>query len=204
MATMATSKTAEAKPRFFRTPALWRTWLEKNHATSEHLWVGFYKRDSGKPSITWPESVDEALCYGWIDGVRRNVDAESYTIRFTRRKIGSVWSSVNIKRVSALRDAGRMRAAGEAAFAARKANRSGIYSYEQRPAELPQQWLGKLKKNKAAWTFFSAQAPWYRRTATWWVISAKQDATRERRFAQLCDDSAAGRRIGPLRQTQGE
>jgi uncharacterized protein YdeI (YjbR/CyaY-like superfamily) len=136
--------------------------------------------------------------------VRRNVDAESYTIRFTRRKIGSVWSSVNIKRVSALRDAGRMRAAGEAAFAARKANRLGIYSYEQRPAELPQQWLGKLKKNKAAWTFFSAQAPWYRRTATWWVISAKQDATRERRFAQLCDDSAAGRRIGPLRQTQGE
>ena len=201
---MAASKTAEPKPRFFRTPALWRTWLRTNRATAEHLWVGFYKRDSGKPSITWPQSVDEALCYGWIDGVRKNVDAESYKIRFTRRKKGSVWSSVNVRRVTALRDAGRMRAAGEAAFEQRKANRSGIYSYEQRPAELPRPWLAKLKKNKAAWTFFAAQPPWYRRTATWWVISAKQDQTRERRFAQLRDDSAAGLRIGPLRQAREE
>jgi uncharacterized protein YdeI (YjbR/CyaY-like superfamily) len=191
---------AAAGITFFRAPAQWRRWLEKNHTTAVDKWVGFHKRDSGKPSLTWPESVDEALCFGWIDGVRKSIDDQRYKIRFTPRKKGSVWSTVNVRRVAALRAQGRMHPAGEAAFAARTARKSGIYSYEQRPAELIQPWLGLLKKNKVAWQFFSAQPPWYRRTAAWWVISAKREETRQRRFAQLAQDSAARRWIGPLRR----
>jgi uncharacterized protein YdeI (YjbR/CyaY-like superfamily) len=188
------------KIRFFRGPAQWSAWLEKHHAKATELWVGFYKRATGKPSMTWRESVGEALCFGWIDAVRKGIDADRYTIRFTRRKPGSVWSTVNIRRVAELRAEGRMRPAGEAAFAARKANKSGIYSYEQRPADLPAPWLGLFKKNKAAWKFFAAQPPWYRRTATWWVISAKREETRAKRFAQLARDSAAQLWIAQLRR----
>jgi uncharacterized protein YdeI (YjbR/CyaY-like superfamily) len=195
---------AEPKITFFRAPAAWRRCLEKNHAGADELWVGFYKRGSGKASITWPESVDEALCFGWIDGVRKNIDSESYKIRFTPRKERGVWSTVNVKRVEALRGEGRMRPPGEAAFARRKEHRSGIYAYEQRPADLKEPWRGLLKKNQAAWRFFEAQAPWYRRTATWWVISAKREETRRRRFEQLVEDSAAGRHVGPLRRTPAE
>ena len=195
------TKPQTPKITFFPTPAHWRKWLEKNHASAAQLLVGFYKRASTKPSMTWPESVDEALCFGWIDGVRKNIDAESYTIRFTPRRETSVWSNINARRVEALRAEGRMRPAGEAAFAARKAHKSGIYAYEQRPAELPEPWLGLLKKNKAAWKFFSAQAPWYRRTASWWVISAKREETRKNRFAQLTAESAAGRRMARWART---
>ena len=162
--------------------------------------VGFHKRHTATPSITWPESVDGALCFGWIDGVRKRIDAATYKIRFTRRKAGSVWSSINTRRVEALRTAGLMQPAGEAAFAQRRALKSGIYSYEQRLVDLPEPFLRQLKAKRSAWTFFSAQPPWYRRTATWWVISAKKEETRARRFTQLVADSARGLHIGPLRR----
>lgn len=183
---------------FFQTPAAFRAWLEAHHATARELWVGFYKKGSGEPSITWPESVDEALCFGWIDGLRKSIDGKSYTIRFTPRKPGSVWSAVNIKRVQVLVDAGRMRPAGLAAFQARRENKSGIYSYEQRRDELEEPYAGLLRKNKAAWAFFQAQPPSYRKAAGWWVVSAKKEETRLKRLQQLIEDSADGRTIPPL------
>jgi uncharacterized protein YdeI (YjbR/CyaY-like superfamily) len=198
---VAGANDAAAKVRFFRAAAQWRKWLESHHSTAPELWVGFYKRASGTPSMTWPESVDEALCLGWIDGVRKRIDDERYKIRFTPRKQSSVWSSVNVRRVEALREQGRMCPTGEAAFAARKAHKSGIYAYEQRPVELTEPWLGLLRRNKSAWTFFVAQPPWYRRTASWWVISAKREETQRKRFARLAEESAARRWIGPLRRT---
>ena len=170
---------------FFRTPSDLRAWFEKHHATRDELHVGFYKKGSGKPSITWPESVDEALCFGWIDGVRRSVDDRSYQIRFTPRKASSTWSAVNIKKVQALADQGRMRPAGLKAFAARKENKSGIYAYEQRSAHLEAPYESVLKRNKAAWTFFQAQSPSYKKTASWHVNSAKSEATRLARLEKL-------------------
>jgi uncharacterized protein YdeI (YjbR/CyaY-like superfamily) len=187
------------RPRFFATPAKWREWLQRHHATAAELWVGFHKRGSGRPSITWPESVDEALCYGWIDGVRKRLDETRYVIRFTPRRKGSVWSSVNLARVRELTRAGLMRPAGLAAHEGRTAAKSGIYSYEQRKtAKLPAVMERRLRGNRKAWTFFKQQAPWYRRVATWWIVSAKREATRERRLAALIEDSAAGRTIKPL------
>jgi uncharacterized protein YdeI (YjbR/CyaY-like superfamily) len=183
---------------FFKRPADLRRWFKANHASAAELWVGFYKQDSGKASITWPESVDEALCVGWIDGIRKRVDEDCYTIRFTPRKARSIWSVVNIRRVQALIDEGRMRPAGRKAFEARRENRSGIYSYEQRPADLPEPYAGMLRKNGAALKFFSAQPAWYRRAATWWVISAKKEETRLKRLARLIADSADARTIEPL------
>jgi uncharacterized protein YdeI (YjbR/CyaY-like superfamily) len=182
-------------PTFFPTPADFRRWLKAHHATETELLVGFYKTDSGKPSITWPESVDQALCFGWIDGLRKRVDDESYTIRFTPRKPTSTWSAVNIKRVEELTQLGLMQPAGLKAFEARKENRSGIYSYEQRSADLPAEYEKALKKNKAAWTFFQAQPASYRKAAVWWVVSAKQDATRLKRLDQLIDLSAHAQQI---------
>jgi uncharacterized protein YdeI (YjbR/CyaY-like superfamily) len=184
------------EPTFFRSPADFRKWLEKHHATARELWVGFYKKGSGEPSITWPESVDEALCFGWIDGLRKGVDGRSYKIRFTPRKTVSVWSAVNIKRVAALTDEGRMRPAGLKAFEARKENKSGIYSYEQRRAALEEPYAGILRKNGAARAFFEAQPPSYRKAAGWWVVSAKKEETRLKRLEQLIADSANGRRLG--------
>lgn len=183
------------KPTFFRTPSAFRTWLETHHARSGELWVGYRKKDSGKPSITWPESVDEALCYGWIDGIRKRIDDISYMIRFTPRRAGSVWSSVNIARAQALIDERRMRPAGLEAFAARTENRSGIYSYEQRPEDLPEPYARLLKKQRVAWTFFQAQPPSYRRAATWWIVSAKKDDTRLKRVEKLAACSAQGLRV---------
>jgi uncharacterized protein YdeI (YjbR/CyaY-like superfamily) len=182
-------------PIFFETPADFRAWLAANHATAEFLWVGFYKRGSGRPSITWPESVDEALCYGWIDGVRKGLDAESYTIRFTRRKPGSVWSNVNVGRVRALTDLGRMWPAGLAAFEARKEDRSGIYSHEQGDIDLPEPYQGLLRENAAAWEFFENQPPSYRKAATWWVASAKQEKTRLTRLEKLIAHSTRAERV---------
>jgi uncharacterized protein YdeI (YjbR/CyaY-like superfamily) len=186
-------------PTFFATPAAWRAWLARHHATAAELWVGFYKRGSGRPSITWPESVDQALCYGWIDGVRRSLGPESYAIRFTPRRPGSTWSKVNLQRVGELEALGLMQPAGQAAHAARTAAKSGIYAYEQRDqARLTPEQEREFKRNRKAWAYFQAEAPWYRRTATYWVISAKRAETRAKRLATLIADSVAGRRIGQL------
>ena len=182
-------------PKFFKTPSAFRKWLEAHHASSKELWVGFYKKGSGKPSIDWPESVDEALCFGWIDGIRKSIDEESYMIRFTPRKPSSVWSAVNIRNVEKLVRENRMRPAGLKAFAARKENRSGIYSYEQRSPELVEPYLGKLKRNKEAWKFFQTQPPSYRKVMNWWVVSAKQEETRLKRLDKLIEESAQGRRM---------
>ena len=183
------------KPEFFQTPADFGTWLEKNHATATELWVGFYKKDSGKPSITWPESVDQALCFGWIDGIRKRVDEISYQIRFTPRRRGSIWSAINIKRAKELVRQEQMRPAGVKAFAARIENKSGIYSYEQRSTELSEPYAKLLKKNKAAWNFFEKQSPSYRKMIGWWIISAKKEETRMARLAKLMSESAKGKRL---------
>ena len=180
---------------FFKSPADFRKWFEKHHDTEAELWVGFYKKDSGKPSITWPESVDEALCFGWIDGVRKRVDEVSYKIRFTARRPRSVWSSVNIKRVAVLTEQKRMRPSGEKAFAARMENRSGIYAYEQRKPELPEPYEKRMRRNKSAWEFFQLQPPSYRKLGMWWIVSAKKEETRLKRLEKLIEESAAGRRV---------
>jgi uncharacterized protein YdeI (YjbR/CyaY-like superfamily) len=183
--------------KFFRTPLELRKWFAKNHKTARELLVGFYKKDSGKPSITWPESVDEALSVGWIDGIRRSRDKESYTIRFTPRKPDSTWSAINIKRVQALSAEGRMQPAGLAAFAKRKENKSGIYSYEQRPLAFPEPYSGIFRRNARAWAFFESQPAGYRKTLIWYVLSAKTEETRLKRLASLIADAEAER---PLRE----
>ncbi len=190
------------KTLFFATPADFRAWLDRHHATEQELSVGFYKRNSAKPSITWPESVDVALCYGWIDGVRNSINEVSYRIRFTPRKLSSTWSAINVKRVAVLAKLGLMRPAGVKAFEARKGDKTGIYAYEQRKtAQLPRHYERQFRTNKRAWDFFQSQPPWYRRTATYRVISAKQEETRLRRLAELIKDSEAGRPIKELRRT---
>jgi uncharacterized protein YdeI (YjbR/CyaY-like superfamily) len=183
----------DEEPRFFRSGAEWRKWLERNHAKADELWVGYHKKATGRPSMTWAESVDEALCFGWIDGLRKSLGDESYKIRFTQRRPGSNWSTVNVKRVKELTKLGLMQPAGTAAFAARKS--SGNYSYEQRNAAkfAPEQ-ERRFRANRAAWKFFEAQPPGYRRLATWWVISAKREDTRDKRLAKLIEDSTAERR----------
>jgi uncharacterized protein YdeI (YjbR/CyaY-like superfamily) len=183
------------KPKFFRTPADFETWLEKNHATATELWVGFYKKDSGKTSITWPESVDQALCFGWIDGVRKRIDEISYQIRFTPRRRGSIWSAINIKRAEELARQKQMRPAGSRAFTARLENKSGIYSYEQRSTELDEPYAKLLQKNKAACNFFRTQPPSYRKVICWWIVSAKKEETRMARLAKLISESAKGKRL---------
>jgi uncharacterized protein YdeI (YjbR/CyaY-like superfamily) len=183
------------KPTFFETPADFRRWLKRNHDKASELLVGFYKKDSGRPSITWPESVDQALCFGWIDGVRKRIDDVSYTIRFTPRKRGSNWSAVNIRRVGELKKLGLMQPGGLKAFEQRTAEKSAIYSYENAPKELPAADEKKFRANKKAWTYFNAQPPSYRRVAIHWVVSAKREETRARRLALLIDDSSQERRL---------
>jgi len=191
-------------PKYFKKPEDFRAWLDKNHAKEKELLVGFYKVDSGKPSITWPQSVDEALCYGWIDGVRRRIDDASYSIRFTPRKPTSIWSAVNIKRVAQLTKEGRMRPAGRAAFALRDEKRSAIYSYERGNTELAGEALATLKQNKKAWAFYNAQAPWYQRNTAHWVMSAKREETRSKRLAELIDCSSRGEWIARRRNDRGK
>lgn len=186
--------------QYFPTPAKLRRWFEENHDTAAELHVGYYKIGSGRPSITWPESVDEALCFGWIDGVRRSVDAEAYTIRFTPRKKGSIWSAVNIKRFGELVELGRVRPEGLAAFERRKEHKSKIYSYEQGEIGFNETELAQFQANEAAWAGFQKMPPSYRKTATWLVVSAKQEATRHKRLAELIADSAEGRKIKQLRR----
>lgn len=192
---MVGQKASELQPTFFNTPLDFRKWLARNHASATELWVGFHKKDSGKPSITWPESVDEALCYGWIDGIRKSLNETSYKIRFTPRRARSVWSAVNIKCVAELTKKGRMKAAGEKAYAARLENKSGIYAYEQRTPQLPEAYAKELRKNKVAAKFFESQPPSYRKMAMWWVVSAKQEETRLKRLRKLIEESAQGRRV---------
>lgn len=177
------------EPRFFATSQEWRDWLEKHHQKHIELLVGFYKRGSGKPSITWPESVDGALCFGWIDGVRKRIDEESYTIRFTPRKASSTWSAINIRRIEDLVTQGLMHPAGMKAFEARTEARSRIYSFEQETVEFNAAQCRQFKTNRAAWKFFASQPASYRRVATWWVINAKREETREKRLATLIETS---------------
>jgi len=188
-------KFTPADLKFFESPAAFRKWLEKNHGNVSELWLGFYKKDSGRPSIIYPEALDEALCYGWIDGVRKAVDDLSYTIRFTPRKPGSVWSQVNIRRVGELTKLGRIMPPGTAAFEARDEEKSKLYSYENRARRLDEAYEKKFRANRKAWDFFQSQPPGYRRVASWWVISAKQEETRIRRLEQLIACSAKGERI---------
>ncbi len=168
----------------------------KNHARTTELWVGYYRKDSGRPSIIWPESVDEALCFGWIDGIRKKVDDESYEIRFTPRRAKSIWSAVNIARVAVLTGEGRMQSAGIAAFARRQESNSRKYSFENREsAKLSEADEREFRRDRAAWDFFQAQPPAYRRVAAWRVISAKRPETRRKRIERLIRESRAQRRI---------
>ncbi len=179
---------------FFPSPAKFRRWLQKNHASERELWVGFYKKESGRPSLTWPESVDEALCFGWIDGVRKSVDETSYTIRFTPRKPDSFWSAINTRRVADLTKAGRMAPAGLRAFERRDRERTNRYSYERAAAQLTPAEERRFKERPRAWEFFQTLPPSYRRTVIWWVVSAKKDETRRRRLETVVAAAAKGQR----------
>ena len=186
------------KIKFFKTPGQFRKWLEVNHDKSKELLVGFYKKDSGKQSINWPEAVDEALCFGWIDGIRKSIDETSYTIRFTPRKPRSIWSAVNIKRAAELSKIGRMHDSGLKTFNERDQKKAVQYSYEQKNKKLDPTYEKKIKANKKAWRFFQAQATWYQRTSTWWIISAKREETRLKRLNILIDYSEKNKTIPPL------
>lgn len=183
---------------FFAAPSDWRQWLAENHDKMTELWVGYYKKGSGKPSITWPESVAEALCYGWIDGLRKTIDDTSYKIRFTPRRTDSNWSAVNVKMVAELMAEGRMEPAGIRAFEARKPDKTGIYSYEQERPTLDEASLAALQTNPAAWAFFQAQPAGYQRAVGHWVMEAKREETRLKRLATLIEDSSRGRTVAPF------
>ena len=186
------------QPTFFASPSELRTWLQEHHDTAQELLVGFYKKSSGKPSITWPQAVDEALCFGWIDGVRKSIDDTSYTIRFTPRRPHSTWSMVNINRVTELTKLGLMQPSGLKAFEERDPAKAELYSYERTNARLDARYEEEFRANKTAWDFFQVQAPSYQKAAVWWVMSARQAETRSRRLAKLIEDSEQGRTIPPL------
>ena len=184
------------KPKFFKTQKDLRTWFEKNYKNSKEQWIGFYKKGTGKPSITWPESVDEALCFGWIDGLRKSIDNESYMIRFTPRKPGSNWSRVNINKVEKLKKLGLMKPEGLKAYENKKDNKSEIYAYEQDKVSLDKKYEDVFKKNKKAWHYFSKElAPSYKKVTTRWVMSAKREETRLSRLKILIESSAKGELI---------
>jgi uncharacterized protein YdeI (YjbR/CyaY-like superfamily) len=184
---------------FFSTPAEFRAWLELHHDTASEVWVGYYKKATGKPTMTWEQAVEEALCFGWIDGKVQRIDDERHRQRFTPRRRGSNWSAVNIAKVAELREQGRMTPAGEAAFAARRDDKSAVYSYERRhEAAFDEEQEAVFRANAPAWEWFNAQSPSYRTMATFWVVSAKRPDTRARRLATLIECSAEGRRVPPL------
>jgi uncharacterized protein YdeI (YjbR/CyaY-like superfamily) len=188
-----------SEPIFFASAEEFRAWLEEHHETATEVWVGQWKKHTGKQCLSWAEAVDEALCFGWIDGLLRRIDDERHMQRFTPRKPSSNWSAINIANVERLRAEGRMRPAGEAAFARRRDDRTAVYSYEQRKnPQLEPDEQAQLEADAAAWAYFSSRPPSYRRPAIWWVISAKRPETRARRLATLIADSAAGRPIKPL------
>ena len=181
--------------QYFATPLAFRVWLRRNHKTETELQVGYFKGHTGKPSLTWPESVAEALCYGWIDGIRRKLDDDRYVIRFTPRRPKSKWSAVNVRLIAELEAAGKMTKAGRAVFDARPNPTSKGYTYERMDAVLDTVRLRAFKKSKDAWKYFDAQPPGYRRKVVWWVMSAKRDETRDRRLEKLIEGSAAGVRL---------
>ncbi len=184
----------------FSSGAVFRDWLTEHHSERDELWVGYWKKATGLPSMTWEESVDEALCFGWIDGIRKRVDGDAYTIRFTPRRTGSIRSRRNISRYEALEAAGRIEPAGAAAYAGRTEEPSGIYSFEQEtPPTLSDDYLGRLKSNEAAWADWQARPAGYRSQVAHWIMSAKRESTRVRRLSALIEDSAAGRKVKPLR-----
>jgi uncharacterized protein YdeI (YjbR/CyaY-like superfamily) len=186
------------RPHFFATPAAMRKWLETNHRSASELYVGYTKRHAvgdTTPSITWPESIAEALCFGWIDGVRRTLDEDHYTVRFTPRRRGSKWSAVNIRTVAELEAAGKMTDSGCAVFHARKDSGSPGYQAQKKAGTLDETRLREFKKNEPAWLFFESQPPGYQKAATWWVMEAKREETRDRRLAKLIEFSSAGRRL---------
>ncbi|HEU4864684.1 MAG TPA: YdeI/OmpD-associated family protein [Actinomycetota bacterium] len=192
------------KPVFFADREAFRAWLDEHHGTASELWMGLYKRGSGRPSISWPEAVDEALCFGWIDSVRQRIDDDSYMNRFTPRKPNSNWSAVNLRRVEELTKQRRMRAAGLKAFRERREDKTATYSYEQRhQAKLDPAQHRRFRSKKRAWEWFQTQPKGYRTTAVYWVMSAKRPETRERRLTTLIEDSAQGRRVPPLRPRTG-
>lgn len=180
---------------FFATPAAFRNWLKKHHKKETELLVGFYKVASGKPSISWSQSVDQALCFGWIDGVRRSIDKESYCIRFTPRRPTSIWSDINIKKVAELTNAGLMTPAGQKAFDLRKENKPGIYSHEKEPVDLSTSYKKQFKLNKPAWQFFNEQAPSYKKLMIHWIMTAKQEKTRQSRLEKAIQASAQQKRL---------
>lgn len=186
------------EPLFFKIPGELRKWFVKNHSSQTELLVGFYKIGSGKQSITWSESVDQAICFGWIDGVRKSIDEHRYMIRFTPRKPKSIWSAVNIKKVEALSKLGQMEPPGVLAFEKRKEANSKIYSFEQEHVALSKEFLKIFKGNKAAWKYFQSQAPSYQKAASWWIISPKQEQTRLKRLNELMERSASGLRAKHL------
>jgi uncharacterized protein YdeI (YjbR/CyaY-like superfamily) len=189
-----------SEPIFFESAAEWRAWLEEHHERETEVWVGMWRKAVGR-GMTWSEAVDEALCFGWIDSVAKRVDDERRMQRFTPRKPTSHWSLVNVDKVGQLRAEGRMRPAGEAAFARRRADRTGVYSHEQRArAALTPEQEAEFRGHAAAWAYWQARSPSYRRQATWWVVSAKREETRARRLATLIEDSAAGVDVKPLRR----
>ena len=188
----------EITPVFFQSRGEFRDWLQKHHDRFDSLWVGFHKKASGVKGISYADAVDEALCFGWIDGIRKSLDDSAYVNRFTPRRPGSNWSQVNIKRVSELIELGLMTPAGLAAFEKRKPPPAGTYSYENRPESLDEPYASRFRENDRAWQFFQAQPPGYRRSAIWWVVSAKREETRLRRLERLIADSEAGKRLDML------
>jgi uncharacterized protein YdeI (YjbR/CyaY-like superfamily) len=186
------------KVKYFKSASEFRRWLEVNHARVSELWAGFFKKDSGKSGVTYAEAVDEALCFGWIDGLKKRVDELSYTHRFTPRKPKSNWSRTNVQHVERLEKAGRMTPAGLKAYAAREPERSGVYSFENVPRKLAAADQKQFKADKVAWEYFQRQPPGYQRTAIWWVVSAKKPETRARRLGQLIVESCNARRLGQV------
>lgn len=187
----------------FETPEAFHAWLEQHHEARDVLWVGYWKKATGRASITWEESVDVALCFGWIDGLRKRIDDEAYAIRFTPRRDGSVWSRRNIERYAAMDAEDRIAPAGRAAYAERTEEKSGIYSFEQdEEPELSGEFEERLKADEAAWASWQDRPPGYRKQASHWVMSAKREATRERRFRRLLEGEATGTKVKPLRRTR--
>ncbi|MEN2399010.1 YdeI/OmpD-associated family protein [Flavobacterium sp. MC2016-06] len=183
------------EPTFFATQEAFRKWLEENYKEQKELLVGFYKVNSGKPSMSWSESVDQALCFGWIDGVRKSIDKDSYTIRFTPRKPSSIWSSINIKKIEDLTQAGLMKPEGLKAFSLRTESRSNIYSHEKEPVPLDDVYVNQFKSNTTAWEFFEKQAPSYKKVMIHWIMSAKQEKTRQSRLEKTIAESEKLKRV---------
>ena len=184
----------------FENPAAFRAWLRTHHDTADELWVGYWKKSTGRPGITWQDSVDEALCFGWIDGIRKRIDDEAYTNRFTPRRANSTWSRRNVDRYRGLEAEGRIESAGAAAYARRTEDNSGVYSFErEEPASLSDEYLALLEGDDRAWADWQSRPAGYRRQVSHWIMSAKRESTRDRRLASLIEDSAAGRKVKPLR-----